>query len=222
MRKIQGILTYTGKDYYPSCEWHRCIDKDDIVQALSLQTRFNGLLEKPYYTAQHVLLCQEFYNHYIRDTLELSEVEKQSTEIHILHHDDTEAYVGDMPAPMKRLVPQFSHLEDVIWKDQIVPYWENYYGGIIINDYSHHEVVASVDRFALWIEREYLIQRKIGSPSGLWHESIEQHPYIEVFKSQEPSVRMSWLLSKNFKSEDLQIELRLAYERIKRDVKKHF
>lgn len=70
---------------------------EDIAHALSVSNRFNGHTRKPYSVAQHAVLVSS----------------KCSPENKMwgLLHDATEAYVGDMVSPLKRMLPEFSKIE---------------------------------------------------------------------------------------------------------------
>lgn len=70
----------------------------DIAHALSLITRFNGHIEERYSVAQHSVYCSY----------------KCSNPMWGLMHDAAEAYVGDIPTPLKRLLPCFSEKEEEI------------------------------------------------------------------------------------------------------------
>jgi hypothetical protein len=81
-----------------------CIE--DIAHALALTNRYNGHTPFPYSVAQHSVLA--------------SLVAPPGLELQALMHDAQEAYVGDMPSPLKKLLPGYQmiefKLEDVIRK----------------------------------------------------------------------------------------------------------
>ena len=81
-------------------------DKDtleirDIITALSVTYRFNGHTRVPYSVAQHSLYC--------------SYIVGERYQYQALMHDITEAYIGDMVAPLKRLLPDYSDIEHRLW-----------------------------------------------------------------------------------------------------------
>lgn len=73
-----------------------------IAHALALTNRYGGHTRFPVSVGMHTLLCvslaQELGMH--------EDVQRE-----VLHHDDTEAFLGDMQSPWKRRLPDFVQLE---------------------------------------------------------------------------------------------------------------
>lgn len=84
---------------------------EDIAHALALTCRYNGHTPYPYSVAQHCVLA--------------SRVAPPGLELQALMHDAQEAYIGDMPTPLKKLLPGYQmiefKLEDVIRKKFDLP-----------------------------------------------------------------------------------------------------
>lgn len=79
----------------------------DIAIGLSNTCRFGGQLDEWYSVAEHSLLCLTVAR-YLGCSLE----EQRS----VLMHDAAEAFVGDMPSPLKLMLPGYSRIErDVDW-----------------------------------------------------------------------------------------------------------
>ena len=94
------IKTFSGKHFY-----YDRINKDDIVindiaVSLSNICRFAGHLSHFYSVAQHAVLC--------------SMLVPQEFAFEALMHDATEAYCQDIPAPLKRLLPDYKRMEEKI------------------------------------------------------------------------------------------------------------
>jgi hypothetical protein len=91
---MSTVLTHSGLTFDFARPSAAMVRLQDIAHGLSHACRFAGQCSTFYSVAQHAvavsLLCP---------TLEA------------LHHDDTEAYMGDMTRPLKDLVPQFKDLE---------------------------------------------------------------------------------------------------------------
>lgn len=90
--------TYTGKKFWPLDPNAEDICIEDIAHALSLLCRFGGHCKEFYSVAQHsVLGAQTLYI----DT-KLHSEKRYSLAHHFLLHDAAEAYICDLPRPIKR------------------------------------------------------------------------------------------------------------------------
>lgn len=98
---MHWIQTYTGRKFYPLDPRRQDIDIRDIAHALSLHCRFNGHCQCFYSVAEHcVRVC------------DLLSCEAPKLALWGLLHDSAEAYLTDMPRPVKAQLPQFEVLED--------------------------------------------------------------------------------------------------------------
>ena len=96
------IRTFTGKTiniFEPDPE-QICIE--DIAHALSNLCRFNGHTKRFYSVAQHCVSC---YN--------MVDVKYKKA---ALLHDAAEAYLTDLPRPIKNEMPEYRDLEDKLMK----------------------------------------------------------------------------------------------------------
>ena len=92
------IQTYTGKRFRPDDPRPENIDIRDIAHALSLLCRYNG----------H---CQVFYS--VADhSVRVSRSCPPGAAMWGLLHDLGEAYLGDMPRPIKTFFPDYVTFED--------------------------------------------------------------------------------------------------------------
>jgi len=73
----------------------------DIAHALSRICRYGGHVLDFLSVAEHSIL--------------VSELVPERFALEGLLHDATEAYVGDMIAPLKRIIPSFRDVEDKVW-----------------------------------------------------------------------------------------------------------
>lgn len=92
IRTVSGIYinVFEPKESY--------IDINDIAHALSCQPRFGGHLRYFYPVAMHSVCCSEF-------------VEK-GYELEALLHDASEAYLLDIPSPIKCRLSNYKEIED--------------------------------------------------------------------------------------------------------------
>lgn len=102
---MDWIQTYRGRQFYPLRPRLDDIDIDDIAHALSLQCRFNGHCRVFYCVAEHSVRV-----------MRLLQQQDHDGDIVLwgLLHDAAEAYLSDLPRPLKMMMPQFGQTEDVL------------------------------------------------------------------------------------------------------------
>lgn len=98
------IQTYSGKRFTPLNPTMNSIVIQDIANALSMQCRFAGHVSEFYSVAQHSV-----YVSYLCD---------QKDSLHGLLHDASEAYLVDIPSPLKRsdLFSEYRKIEENLQK----------------------------------------------------------------------------------------------------------
>lgn len=97
------MQTATGKKFWPLDPRAEEVDLQDIAHALSHQCRFAGHVAIPYTVGQHSviiasMLAQQGYN--------------ENTQALGLMHDASEAYLVDLPRPVKYNVVGYDELEE--------------------------------------------------------------------------------------------------------------
>lgn len=97
------IQTFTGRAFHYEDPQPEDIHIEDIAQALSNQCRFAGHCARFYSVAEHSLLVSQ----------QLVDPELRMMG---LLHDATEAYVIDMPKPLKSLLPAYEAFEMALWR----------------------------------------------------------------------------------------------------------
>jgi len=102
------IHTRGGNAFDPQTGQIDFIDITDIAHALSQLCRYAGHCDKFYSVAEHSVLVSR-----IVKKLWPNDLEAQWAG---LMHDATEAYVGDVPTPLKVLLPDFSDIEHSLSK----------------------------------------------------------------------------------------------------------
>ena len=100
MKKTDWIQTYSGIAFFPMEPDPELILLPDIAHALSNQCRFSGHVRKFYSVAQH---CVEVAN--------LLKVQPPHIQLAGLLHDASEAYLVDLPKPLKRKMPDYVTVE---------------------------------------------------------------------------------------------------------------
>jgi hypothetical protein len=90
------ITTYTGK-FFPNDPQENEINIETIAHALSNLCRFGGHINEFYSVAQHCVLC--------------SYVAPKEYKLEALLHDASEAYLVDIPRPIKQMLPDYKSIE---------------------------------------------------------------------------------------------------------------
>lgn len=89
------LHTYSGSGFDPLHPSHRDVSLQDIARGLSNICRFGGQAPRFYSVAQHAVRCADLACRAGLDS---------RAALFALHHDDAEAYLGDVVRPLKRAV----------------------------------------------------------------------------------------------------------------------
>lgn len=137
------IQTYVGIRFHPLDPRQQDICHEDIAHALSLLCRYNGHGSKFYSVAEH---CSILAHHVWLNT------RNKRLAFAALMHDAAEAYIGDLPRPLKYMLPQYQEVERKI-------------EAVIFETYDIHpnelEYVKTLDRRMLIDERSVLFPRPL-------------------------------------------------------------
>lgn len=109
----QYVETYTGRAFYPLRPDPSAVSILDIAHALSNQCRYGGATNSFYSTAQHCVLLAD----YSAAILKASALEC----LQILMHDAPEAYLVDVPRPVKQYMPEYRKWDHAI--DDVIRRW---------------------------------------------------------------------------------------------------
>jgi len=104
MTHATDILVHSGRYFDFENLAGNVIDIEDIAQGLSNVCRFGGQVPEFYSVAQHSVLVFQL----LRDVLGVSD---PATLMQGLLHDATEAYLGDVVSPLKRLLGGYQAIE---------------------------------------------------------------------------------------------------------------
>lgn len=95
------MQTFSGRKFWPLDPRAEEVHIEDIAHALSMQCRYGGHCTRFYSVAEHsVLMARTFAN---RDLA-----------LWALLHDAAEAYVADVPRPLKRFLPGYKEAENKV------------------------------------------------------------------------------------------------------------
>lgn len=122
------------------------INLDDIAYALSQICRYNGHTKRFYSVAEHAVMVSK--------RLERKGFSPH-TQLSGLHHDDAEAYLGDVVRPLKVLLGDLytemeDHMDEVIAKALELPK---------VSEISRH-VIKEADDWAIFVEARHFLPSK--------------------------------------------------------------
>ena len=165
MNGTDWIMTYTGRHFTPFDPKIQDIDIRDIAHALSNICRFGGHCSEFYSVAEHSIL--------------VSILCPPELKLAGLLHDAAEAYLGDVPTPLKQngFRDAEARLMDMIYrkygcvKDMTLPYpWT--------------DQIKTIDHYALLIEAESLGMKPwewSGEEIDSWNK-MEDPPFFLIQK----------------------------------------
>jgi len=97
---VSWIQTFTGRKFHPANPQPEQICIEDIAHALGLSCRFGGHCTEFMSVADHCVMM----SHNVSDELAFT----------ALMHDSAEAYLTDVPRPIKALLHDFMEFEDKV------------------------------------------------------------------------------------------------------------
>ena len=134
-RAATFIETYTGRPFWPLRPTKEALSIIDIAHALANQCRYSGHVQFFYSIAQHSCLLAKWLMENGGSAMDC---------LQILMHDAPEAYLVDIPRPVKQYMPQYrvwDHaINDVIrdwmgWKDlPILPIQDELDSRVIVDE----------------------------------------------------------------------------------------
>lgn len=131
------FYTYTGKMIEITDPEKSAICSEDIAHALSLICRASGHFKHFYSVAQHSINC-------------MREAQARGYSRRVcfaaLLHDASEAYLCDVPSPLKADLPQYKKIESK-FQDEV---WKKY--GLYPLTEEEEKQVKSIDEAVLWYE----------------------------------------------------------------------
>ena len=138
------VETFTGRYVDTERPQASTIDLHDIAHALAQTCRYGGHTSTFYSVAEHAVLVSR--------RLEAQGLPRDAC-LAGLHHDDAEAYLGDIPRPLKihlgaRYKTLSRRMDSAVVSGLGLP---------ITPDDFHHPVVKEADNWALFIEARHLL-----------------------------------------------------------------
>jgi 5'-deoxynucleotidase YfbR-like HD superfamily hydrolase len=150
------IRTYTGIYVDVSNPQPDMFNIEDIAHALSMQPRFGGHLRRFYSVAQHSIFCA-------------CEVPHEYA-FAALMHDASEAYLCDIPSPIKKLIPEYKVIEEMVMKCIAEKF------GFKL----HQDEIKDVDKYALEYEWSMLV--KSNSPIQYMDQEKAEKKFLALYE----------------------------------------
>lgn len=153
------IRTFTGKYIDPLNPDPALICIEDIAHALSMLPRFGGHTQRFYSVAQHSISCCEWA--------------PAEHKLAALLHDASEAYLLDIPSPVKKRIPGYAEAEDRLM--EVIAHKLGFAWPL-------HEEVKAIDRDRLHAEWKGAVLSPY--PAFRW-EDIENH-FLSLYNKLKP------------------------------------
>jgi len=165
--KVGYITTYTGDHFYPTKPDPANIHIQDVAHALSYICRGNGHVKNFFSVGQHCVNCalEAMARGYSRRVC-----------LACLLHDAGEAYMSDVPRPIKVGMPQYKE-----WEEEVIrTVYEKYLGSDLTEE--EERLVKQVDDDMLYFDMKVLLGHKMDQeePEMMSIFSQEYVPFIEV------------------------------------------
>lgn len=151
------MQTYTGRQFWPLDPRHSEIDIRDIAHALSLQCRFAGHVRTFYSVAEHSIRVER----YIR-----TRGEPESVQLWGLLHDASEAYLVDLPRPIK------VHMANYLAAERVLELVLAERFGLT---WPRPSIVTEADQILLATEQRDLMTK----PPTPWDKWLTEEPLVE-------------------------------------------
>ena len=161
------ITTYTGKHFDPVTPDKNLIDIRDIAHALSLICRGNGHVKTFFSVGQHCInAAKEAILRGYSDRVILA----------CLIHDAGEAYLSDVPRPVKPSMPEYNQLEDRL----LNMIYEKFLGSPLTEE--EQRLVKSVDNDLLYYDLKELLNEVLDVPAPSLYISLNYNfvPFDEI------------------------------------------
>lgn len=154
------MQVFSGRRFYPLDPLPEEVVGTDIAHALSLLCRYGGHVKRFYSVAEHCVL--------------MSGAVTPESALAALLHDATEAYVVDVPRPLKRFLINYRGIEDGVWRAIALRY------GV---DWELPTDVIEADNRILLTERNALMPR-----AERWTQDDDYEPLPVAIEGWEPAV----------------------------------
>lgn len=173
------ITTFTGKQIDPANPNLSSVDIRDIAHALSFTCRGNGHVKTFFSVGQHCINAAKEAS---------ARGYSKRVILACLIHDASEAYMSDVPRPLKHLLTDYIHAED--------QFLEQIYMKFLGTPLTEQEsaLVKSIDNDLLYYDLKFLLNETLNIPAPLLHIALNydfvpfqevENTYLELFKNNQ-------------------------------------
>lgn len=169
------ITTFTGRRFWPLDPRVEDIDIRDIAHALSMQCRFGGHTTELYSVAQH--------------SIWVSNQVKSKERLWGLLHDAAEAYLVDLPSPIKRqpeLAP-YRDAEAAIMRAVCDAFGLPHEQPASVTEADHRMLVTEARDLTNWSKDTFADWTQLGEPYpfNVWplHHSVAESMFLRAFEN---------------------------------------
>jgi uncharacterized protein len=171
---MSWIQTYSGLDFDLLNPDINKIELIDIVHSLSMQCRFNGHCKEFYSVLEHSIHVSDLVAQHVSD----SEIILKA-----LLHDASEAYLCDIPSPIKPLLLGYSTIERSI---------QNLIYDKFSLSHDMEDIIHDADLMALTIEKKHVMSEtnhewNIPSHKYLYDEFVPR--YLSPLQAKEEFIK---------------------------------
>ncbi len=157
------VSTGSGKKVYPFAPDKSEFLIEDIARNLSKIVRWSGNTHAPYSVAQHSVHCSNFFR------------KDRHKALAALLHDASEAYIADIPRPVKAMLPDYKAVEKMLQDAIFVKF------GVDPENSDVHSAVKNADEHMLFVERDRLFNNpQVMQP--IWDDWVLQRPTFPEFR----------------------------------------
>lgn len=140
----------------------------DIAHGLSMICRFNGQIPRFYSVAQHSCLVHD----------QLLKTNDPLLCLAALLHDASEAYICDIPTPLKDLLPEYRVIEDQVMHAIALKFG--------ISNYRHYSNIKDADK--LVFELEWRSFKHGYNTIVCWDQTVAYHEFLSRFYNAMNSI----------------------------------
>lgn len=168
-RKGDWMQTFTGRQFWPLDPRVEEVCIEDIAHSLALQCRYAGHCRVPYSVAEHSVRVCWYVGAKVHEDGRVSQEGEARLMLAALLHDASEAYLVDLPRPVKRHMPDYRPIEDRV--TAAVESWAGLPAGLCA-----HHLVKEGDEVILATEARDLL----GPHAADWNLSHAPLPKVIV------------------------------------------